>query len=69
MALILKKNDVKLAGALKLGSVGSAVQKGHGQHGVGLPATAKIVETTDQYAVIEFICSCGTKNYVKCDFQ
>ena len=67
MAVILKKNDVKLSGAVKLGPSGA--QKGHGHPAGNSAATAKIVETTDQYAVIEFTCSCGVKNYVKCDFQ
>jgi len=70
MAVILKKDKVRIGGSVKIGqentcAAGQAAtseSKGCGQ------AQAKIVETTDNYAVIEVICGCGSKSYIQCEF-
>ena len=32
------------------------------------PQSARIVESNNEYAVIEVICSCGNKNQVQCNY-
>jgi hypothetical protein len=67
-AHILKSEEVKLEGRVQLGAPqpgsnlagtrsGSAVQQ------------ARIVENNSEYAVIEVTCCCGTKTYVKCEYD
>ena len=35
----------------------------------GVPASARVVETTAEYATIEVVCSCGTVSQVKCNYN
>ena len=66
LVTLLKADNVKMAeqsvvivpGALAAGAAAgdSAAQE------------ARIVESNDEYAVIEIVCACGGKSFVQCNF-
>ncbi len=64
-ARIIKGNNVKLEGTFSLDSgmsrPGTAVRSSAVQ--------ARILENNPQYAVIEVICSCGTKTQIRCEYE
>ncbi|MCE5340918.1 MAG: hypothetical protein LLF92_07300 [Planctomycetaceae bacterium] len=68
-ARIIKGNNVKLEGTFSLDSGMSRPGAAHG--GTALPAAvqARILENNPQYAVIEVICSCGTKTQIRCEYE
>ncbi|OHB58550.1 MAG: hypothetical protein A2Y07_05100 [Planctomycetes bacterium GWF2_50_10] len=70
MAVILKKDKVRIGGSVKLGQENTcaAAQTGPAESTGCGQVQAKIVETTDNYAVIEVICGCGGKSYIQCEF-
>lgn len=65
---VLKKEQVK---------VGDSVQLDGSMGGVDSPAKpagsvarqARIVESNNEYAIIEIICSCGQKTHVQCNYS
>ena len=63
---IIKAGNVRITGSIiidptqnTIGPVTAGTQN----------AQARIAETTDTYAIIEFICSCGTRTRLQCDFE
>ena len=64
---VLKKGQVKAGGSVQL----------DGDMGVDSPAKpagsvarqARIVESNNEYAIIEIICSCGQKTHVQCNYS
>ena len=66
---ILKSSDVKFEGKfqLQVGSVRPLSPQG-GPAAGEIPLQVKIVESHPEYALIEAICSCGTKTYIKCEY-
>lgn len=68
-AHILKGEEVKVEGRLQLGL--DAVQtrrqqfKHPEQNG---QATARVVESNPESAILEITCCCGTKTYVRCEY-
>ena len=65
---ILKSDEVKLEGRFLL----DAAQAGPGspkrQVAASSPPQVRILENSEQYAVIEVICSCGTRTSLKCEY-
>ncbi len=66
---ILKSQDVKVEGQfqLNLNNAGS----GTSQHKSPLSAEpqVRVAESQPEFAVIEVICSCGSKIYIKCEYE
>lgn len=69
---ILKGDNVKFEGQLHLDAcqVPAGVKQGlSGNKNVSSAVPqARIVEEQDEFAVIEIICSCGTKTSVRCEY-
>jgi hypothetical protein len=65
--LIIKADNVRLQGRIQLGAAGKTILP-KGKNAALTPSQAHIVETSAEYAVIEIICSCGAKTYVKCEY-
>jgi hypothetical protein len=66
---VLKSDKVKLEGKfqLKIDADASPTANSGGANGAALQAN--IVENTAEYAIIEVICSCGSKTRVKCQYN
>lgn len=65
---ILNSNDVKLEGQFHL-DIDLATKRLTEEKGAATAAPqAHIVESHPQFVVIEIICSCGTKTYLKCEY-
>jgi len=65
---VLKANDVKLEGQVRLDT--AQVQRGLPK-GKKTPAAApqvRILENNPEFAVIEVTCSCGNKTCFKCEY-
>ena len=66
LVTLLKADNVKMAeqsvvidpGALAAGAAA----------GDSTAQEARIVESNDEYAVIEIVCACGGKSFVQCNF-
>ena len=62
---IIKSSKVNVEGVFQLpigqGAIGS-VSAG------GAQASAKVIETTAEYATIEVVCPCGTVSQVRCSY-
>ena len=74
MTQIIKSGQVSMEGPVKLKSTASAplpvqTQRHHANTSdTAILPTATIVETTELYALVEVVCSCGQKNLIKCEF-
>jgi hypothetical protein len=67
-ARILKADNVKLEGRFRLGSDRSGpVLSKQRNMGSGIPQV-RIVEKSTEFAVIEIICSCGTRTSLRCEY-
>ena len=63
---LLKADTVKMAEqSVVVGPVASAVASAAGG---STAQEARIVESNDEYAVIEIVCGCGGKSFVQCNF-
>ncbi len=40
----------------------------HADHDNLQPQEAKIIESNDEYAIIEVVCSCGQKCHIQCNY-
>ena len=67
-ARVLKSNEVQWGGSVKL-TIAGAGTTGPTSPSVSAAQQAQIVENTEQYALIEVVCSCGTKTYVRCEYD
>ena len=70
---ILKSDDVKLQGHVKLGPVQpneSAVEGNRGNFGnpCGEPRVT-IVQNHHEFAIVEVTCTCGKTTYIKCQYD
>jgi hypothetical protein len=71
---ILKKSQVKASGTVRLtpGHVAPVRTTCSARADVPQadlqPRSARIVESNDEYAVIEVVCSCGAKNHIQCNY-
>jgi len=60
---ILKSSEVKLEGQIRLDP------RFRGDHdSIGAQAGVRIVESNPEFAVIEVVCCCGAKTYLKCQY-
>lgn len=67
---VLKKKDVRVGGSVQLGeesASGSGVPAG--RVGGTTAQQARIVESNNEYAIIEIVCSCGHKTHVQCNYS
>lgn len=61
---ILKSGEVKVQGTYKI-DIGPS---GSGQVPSAVPQQVQVVEKYPDYAIIEFVCSCGAASRVRCDY-
>jgi len=68
LARILKADNVKLEGQFRLGAdrAGPVLSKERNM-GSGTPQV-HIVEKNTEFAIIEIICSCGTRTSLRCEY-
>lgn len=65
---ILKSGDIELNGKFHL-DTGLTSQNNSNPHSINAGASnVKIVENSDEFAVLEFTCSCGLKTLIKCQY-
>ncbi len=67
---ILKSDDVELEGLYHLGLVQDEFERSESMQtdAVAVPPQARIIENHADHAVIEVVCSCGTKVHLRCDY-
>ncbi|MCK5566196.1 MAG: hypothetical protein KAJ07_13210 [Planctomycetes bacterium] len=69
---VVKNERVVVEGeiCIKLGSdIESSVQPVPGQAmGPGNIEQARVIESNEQYAIIEIVCSCGAKSHIQCNY-
>ncbi|MBN1796292.1 MAG: hypothetical protein JW804_06435 [Sedimentisphaerales bacterium] len=68
-AKILRANDVELTGSLQLNS--PTIQQAAPESRLNQTDTkpqVQIIQNTDEFAVIEVICSCGQTTHIKCEY-
>lgn len=65
---VLKSNNVKLEGQFRLDGtkIGTGLPKA--KNTLSASPQASIVENHPEFAVIELICSCGTKTCLRCEY-
>jgi len=68
MNRILKSDEVEIDGRchLDIGHAFSPAQ--HSRSNNIVAAKAKILDNTNEYALIELTCACGRKTLVRCDY-
>jgi hypothetical protein len=70
---VIKNDDVKIGGKLRLGSAMSSAAP-HGTSAVSQAApsvggaSARLVRTASDHAVVEVTCPCGAKTTLRCNF-
>jgi len=65
---VLKADDVRIAGTFHLDLDHSAGRPGCVAATVSSVPQVQIVETNNDFAVIEFTCSCGTATRLRCEY-
>jgi len=69
---VIKRQQVQLVGAVHLsaGSLSAPVrQSTPGRTAPSAePIQARIVESNNEYAIIEIVCSCGCKTHIQCNY-
>ena len=72
LVTLLKSDTVKMGEqsvAISPGAAaGSADASSAAPTGQSAAREARIVESNDEYAVIEIVCGCGGKSFVQCNF-
>jgi hypothetical protein len=68
-ARIIKGNNVKLEGTFRLDGGMSRPGAAQDKSGSSAAVQARILETNPQYAVIEVVCTCGTKTQIRCEYE
>ncbi len=66
---VLKKNQVKPAGARRLGASATAQAKPHAAPGPRSEPQARIVQQNRAGAIVEVTCGCGEVIRLQCVFQ
>ena len=66
---IIKSNNVKLHGKYQIGSSQNFQCSAAQSKTILTSPQVKIVESHPEYAVIEFVCSCGEKTTVRCEYD
>jgi len=65
---ILKSKDVILQGRIQLDMAHTSHKAAKSQNSAQTAPQVRIVEKHSEFAVIEIICSCGTKTHIKCEY-
>ena len=65
---VLKSDKVKLEGRFVLGASEAGTDSPRQQIAASSAPQVRILENHEQYAVIEVICSCGTRTSLKCEY-
>ena len=69
LVTLLKADTIKMAEQpVVIGPGASAVASAGAAAGGSTAQEARIVESNDEYAVIEIVCGCGGKSFVQCNF-
>jgi hypothetical protein len=64
---VLKSNEVEIDGRCHL-DIGRSVSSAQPDNNNSVAAKARILDNTNEYAIIELICSCGKKTLVRCEY-
>lgn len=65
---VLKSDEVEIDGKCHL-DIGRSVSSAQpGKNNNSAAAKARILDNTNEYALIELICSCGKKTLVRCEY-
>jgi hypothetical protein len=68
MNRVLKSDEVEIDGRCHL-DIGRSVSSAQlGKNNGITPVKARILDNNNEYALIEFICSCGKKTLVRCEY-
>lgn len=67
-AHVLKSDDVKLEGQFHLDVPQAKPGLHKGKSVASATSNVRIVENHPEFAVIEIICPCGTKTYLRCEY-
>lgn len=65
---VLKKGQVRFGGSVQLEGGAGVVEPSSGPGGP-TAQEARIVESNNEYAIIEITCSCGQKTHVQCNYS
>lgn len=65
---ILKNKDIKLEGQFHLDLGQTASTPARKSNVAFVTPQVHIVENHPEFAVIEIICSCGTKTHIRCEY-
>ena len=65
---ILKSDEVTLEGRLQLDVPNTQPNLPRGTSAALVTPQARMVENHPEFAVIEMICSCGRRTYLKCEY-
>jgi hypothetical protein len=72
LVTLLKADTIKMAEQSAVVGQGvlasSAPASADAPAGDSIAQEARIVESNDEYAVIEIVCGCGGKSFVQCNF-
>ena len=68
MNRVLKSDEVEIDGMCHLGIGRSVSPAQPGKNTGSLAVKAKILDNNNDYALIEFTCSCGRKTLVRCEY-
>lgn len=70
---ILKAEHVVISGSVRLEIGGVApvrtASSDQADTFAGVPEQARIVESNNEYAIIEVTCSCGAKSNIQCNYS
>ena len=65
---ILKSNNVKLEGRFHLNTGQGSPGLAKGRNETSTPVQVRVVENHPEFAVLELICGCGAKTYIRCEY-
>ena len=64
---VLKSDEVEIDGRCHL-DIDHTVSSAQPDNNNSVAAKARILDNTNEYAIIELICSCGKKTLVRCEY-
>ncbi len=67
MNRVLKSDEVELDGRCHL-DIGASVSQ-HNRNAAAAGPKVKLVDNNNEYALIEFVCACGKKTIVRCEYN
>lgn len=76
LTTVIKKDQVLVSGSVRLEPGGDAPVRTatpsqtdpHAPDSEPVAQEARIIESNNEYAVIEVICSCGAKSHIQCNY-